>query len=136
MIDTNAQVFTSIGLTGMTLSIDVITADTSKLKDRGFAYAFTASPYLITTFGGSKMMEHFHETNWRWAYGVVCILIPVVAAPVYILLEYNKRLAIKQGVYVKIPSQRSPLQALWHYVVEFDCECPLPTVVASDYIKG
>lgn len=104
----------------MTLSIDVLTADTSKLKDRGFAYAFTASPYLITTFGGSAMMQHFHETNWRWGYGLICILIPVVATPVYLLLEYNKRLAIKQGVLVQLPSQRSPLAAIRHYVIEFD----------------
>jgi hypothetical protein len=52
-------------------------------------------------------------------------LIPVVAFPVYALLEYNKRLAIKQGVYVKLPSQRSPLAAIWHYVIEFDRECTI-----------
>lgn len=44
-----AQVFYSIGFSGMIYSVDVITADSSTLKSRGLAYAFTASPWMVRT---------------------------------------------------------------------------------------
>lgn len=42
-----AQVFYSIGFSGMVYSVDVITADSSSLKSRGLAYAFTSSPWMV-----------------------------------------------------------------------------------------
>lgn len=44
-----AQVFYSIGFSGMIFSVDVITADSSTLKSRGLAYAFTSSPWMVST---------------------------------------------------------------------------------------
>ncbi|KAH7026818.1 hypothetical protein B0J12DRAFT_771506 [Macrophomina phaseolina] len=48
------RVFYSASFTGIMYSVDIITADTSSMRDRGLAFAFTSSPYIITAFGGPK----------------------------------------------------------------------------------
>ncbi|KAF4536420.1 MFS siderophore transporter [Lasiodiplodia theobromae] len=115
-----AQVFYSVGFTGMIFSVDVITADTSSMRDRGLAFAFTSSPYIITAFAGPKAAENFYDSNWRWAYGCWAIVLPVVALPLWWTLWSNKRKATKNGLLVKKPSGRTWLQSTWFYIVEFD----------------
>lgn len=118
-----AYVFYSIGFGGMTYCVDVITADISKLKNRALAYAFTSSPYIITAFAGPKAAEGFYEKiSWRWAFGAFSIIFPVVAAPLFFILKSNLKKAKASGLLVKEPSGRTPLQSLWFYVQEFDCE--------------
>lgn len=105
----------------MTYCIDVVTADASKLKNRGLAYAFTSSPYIITAFAGPKSAEDFYyKVNWRWGFGCFAIIFPVVAAPLYLLLKFNLRKAIKQGLTANEDSGRTFLQNIWHYTVQFD----------------
>lgn len=106
----------------MILSIDILTADTSHLKNRGLAYAYTSSPYIITTFAGPKIAERFHEDNWRWAFGTVAIILPVVAAPMFYMLQKSKRNAIASGKLVVKKVERTWMGALKHYLVEFDSE--------------
>lgn len=115
-----SQVFTTVGFTGMILSIDILTADTSHLRNRGLAYAYTSSPYIITTFAGPKIAEHFHETNWRWAFATVCFMLPVVAIPMFLILQKAKRTAIAQGKLELKERTMDPWTAFKHYVVEFD----------------
>lgn len=107
----------------MTFCIDVITADTSSLRDRGLAYAFTSSPYIITAFAGPSAAQRFNEVNWRWGYGCFAIVLPVVALPYFVLLRYNRSLAKKRGLLVnKEHSGRNWAQSIWYYVVQFDSE--------------
>jgi MFS family permease len=121
-----SQVFYQLGFYGMTFCVDVITADSSKLKNRGLAYAFTSSPYIITAFAGPKAAEDFLAyVNWRWGFGCFAIILPVVAAPLYIMLKVNLRKAQRQGVLVREKSGRSVAQSIWHYAVEFDGESAL-----------
>ncbi|EXJ88098.1 hypothetical protein A1O1_05026 [Capronia coronata CBS 617.96] len=116
-----AQVFYSIGFGGMIYSIDVITADASKLKNRGLAYAFTSSPYMITAFAGSKASEGFYQDiSWRWGFGCFAIILPVVAAPLFIVLKVNLRKAKKRGLLIRERSGRTFWQNVWYWVVEFD----------------
>ncbi|KAL1856296.1 hypothetical protein VTK73DRAFT_8400 [Phialemonium thermophilum] len=116
-----AQVFYSIGFGGMTYSVDVITADASKLRNRGLAYAFTSSPYMITAFAGSKASDDFYyHLSWRWGFGCFAIILPFVAAPLYVLLKYNLRKAEKRGLLARERSGRTLLQNIWHYTREFD----------------
>lgn len=116
-----AQVFYSIGFGGMTYCIDVITADVSKLKNRGLAYAFTSSPYVITAFAGPKAAEDFYEkVNWRWGFGCFAIILPFVAAPLYLLLKANLRKAEKAGIVISEKSGRTIIQSIIFYVIEFD----------------
>lgn len=107
----------------MTYSVDVITADVSKLKNRGLAYAFTSSPYMITAFAGSKASEAFYyHISWRWGFGCFAIILPFVAAPLFVLLKVNLRKAEKQGLVFRERSGRTLLQNIWHYTLEFDGE--------------
>ncbi|CAI7566394.1 unnamed protein product [Penicillium glandicola] len=116
-----AYVFYSIGFGGMTYCVDVITADISKLKNRGLAYAFTSSPYIITAFAGPKAAEGFYEKiSWRWAFGAFSIIFPVVASPLYFILKSNLKKAQSNGLLVRESSGRTLLQNIWFYTKEFD----------------
>jgi MFS family permease len=116
-------VFYYIGFGGMEYAVDVVTADASKLKNRGLAFAFTSSPYIITAFAGPKVADEFYyQVSWRWGYGCWAIIFPIVAAPLYIVLKYNLRKAEKQGHRVKEPSGRNVFQSIKHWVLEFDRE--------------
>ncbi|KAL0257650.1 hypothetical protein SLS55_006813 [Diplodia seriata] len=115
-----AQVFYSVGFTGMIFAVDVITADTSSMRDRGLAFAFTSSPYIITAFAGPKAAENFYDDNWRWAYGCWAIVLPCVAFPLWFVLWSNTRKAKKNGLIVRTPSGRTWFQSIWFYIVEFD----------------
>lgn len=98
-----------------------MTADSTKLKNRGFAYAFTSSPYMITAFAGPKSSEAFlKHVNWRWAFGAFTIVLPFVAAPMYILLKYQLRKAKKNGLLLRKTSDKPLLERFKHGIVEFD----------------
>ncbi|WWC97686.1 hypothetical protein V866_004570 [Kwoniella sp. B9012] len=116
-----AQVFYAVGFAGMIFCVDIITADTSSLKDRGLAYAFTSSPYIITAFAGSKASEGFYESNWRWAYGGFAIILPAVATPLIAIMFWSRQKAKKNGLLQpRKLSGRSYVQSLWYYAVQFD----------------
>ncbi|KAM0559939.1 hypothetical protein ACHAPJ_003890 [Fusarium lateritium] len=117
-----AYVFWQVGWSGLTYSIDVITADSTQLKNRGLAYAFTSSPYMITAFAGPKSAEAFlrNDRQWRWGFGTFSIVLPVVALPLYALLKYNLGKAKKQGLLVREPSGRTFLENIKWGLVEFD----------------
>ncbi|KAK8867277.1 siderophore iron transporter mirB [Apiospora arundinis] len=116
-----AYVFFVLGFCGVTFSVDVITADTTTLKNRGLAYAFIASPYMVTAFAGPRAAEGFyHDISWRWAFGCFAIVLPVVAAPLFFILKFNLRKARVRGNVVKVPSQRNIGETIRHYIVEFD----------------
>ncbi|KAL4803519.1 major facilitator superfamily domain-containing protein [Aspergillus unguis] len=116
-----SQVFYTIGFSGMIFSIDVITADTSSLRDRGLAYAFTSSPYIITAFAGSAASERFYAYNWRWAYGSFAIILPLIAMPMFGLLQYNRYQAKRKGLLPKKEhSGRTLMQSIVFYAIELD----------------
>lgn len=120
------QVFYSIGFGGLIYTIDVITADVSKLKNRALAYAFTSSPYMITAFAGPKVAERFYnEVSWRWGFGAFAIILPFVASPLFIILKLNLRKAEHRGLMIHEKSGRTLVQSIWHYVQEFDGQFPL-----------
>jgi len=121
-----AQVFYTIGFGGMTYCVDVITADSSSLKHRGLAFAFTSSPYIITAFAGPKAAEGFYNNiNWRWGFGTFAIILPFVAAPLFLLLKLNLRKARRNGVLAREASGRSLLQSVVFHIREFDGQCLL-----------
>lgn len=123
----NEQVFYSIGFGGMIYSIDVITADASQLKNRGLAYAFTSSPYMITAFAGPKASDEFNaHISWRWGFGCFAIILPFVAAPLYFNLKLHLRKAAQHGIVRRERSGRTLLQNIWYYVQEFDGMIFLP----------
>ncbi|KAI0163760.1 putative MFS siderophore iron transporter [Pestalotiopsis sp. NC0098] len=115
-----AYVFYNIGFSGMTYCIDVITADASTLQNRALAFAFTSSPYIITAFAGPKAAEdYYYNISWRWGFGTFAIIFPFVAAPLFFILKYNLRKAMKEKI-VTTDTSRPWLQRMWGYVLDFD----------------
>ncbi|KAF2012866.1 putative siderophore-dependent iron transporter [Aaosphaeria arxii CBS 175.79] len=115
-----AIVFYSIGFSGIIYVVAVLAADATSLRNRGIAFAFTSSPYMITAFAGSKAAEAFlHNVSWRWGYGCFAIIVPVVCAPMYITLKLNLRKAKRQGFYEEVKNPLT-LQLVWKKIVEFD----------------
>ncbi|WOO79991.1 Siderophore iron transporter mirB [Vanrija pseudolonga] len=115
-----AQVFYSIGFIGIIFCVDVLTADTSHLRNRGLAFAFTSSPWIITAYAGPAMSQRFYESNWRWGYGAFAIILPVVAVPMFVFLQVQKRRAVRLGAEIKEKSGRTVLQSVIYYIVQFD----------------
>lgn len=123
-----ANVFYTIGFSGMIYSIDVITADSSTLKNRAFAYAFTSSPYMISAFTAPLAAEKLYNAiGWRWGFGIFSIVLPCVAVPLFAILRINLSKAKKQGMVVKERSGRTMLQNVIHYIHEFDGRRGHPT---------
>ncbi|RMJ16966.1 hypothetical protein CDV36_003375 [Fusarium kuroshium] len=116
-----ATVFWQVGWSGLTYSIDVITADSTQLKNRGLAYAFTSSPYMVTAFAAPKAAEKFLENvDWRWGFGCFSIVLPFVGAPMYCLLKWHLHKAKKAGLLVREDSGRTWPEAIVWGVMEFD----------------
>ncbi|KKY14145.1 putative mfs siderophore iron [Phaeomoniella chlamydospora] len=133
-----AYVFYNIGFGGMTYCVDVITADASKLKNRGLAYAFTSSPYIITAFAGAKAADDFYyNISWRWGFGCFAIIFPVVAAPLYFVLKFNLRKAEKEG---KLREEKSAIgvilfsAGLTVFLLPFDIADSAPDGWSTGYI--
>ncbi|KAJ5139984.1 hypothetical protein N7448_003392 [Penicillium atrosanguineum] len=115
------NIFFYMGFGGMEYCVDVITADMSQLKNRGLAYAFTSSPFIITAFAGPKVADEFYyQVSWRWGYGAWAIIFPCFAAPLYFTLKWNLNEAKKQGKIVREESGRTLPQSIWHWFIEFD----------------
>ncbi|KAJ6127738.1 Major facilitator superfamily domain general substrate transporter [Penicillium samsonianum] len=143
-----AYVFYNIGFSGMEYAIDVMTADASKLKNRGLAFAFTSSPYIITAFAGAKVADEFYyQVSWRWGLGCWAIIFPIVAAPLYFMLKTNLRKAEREGHRIQEKSGRTFLQSVWYWTMQFDLPgvflftaglvlFELPFDIASEAPKG
>ncbi|KAJ5426691.1 hypothetical protein N7465_001761 [Penicillium sp. CMV-2018d] len=116
-----ANVFYYTGFYGIEYAVDVMTADVSTLRNRAFAYAFTSSPYIITAFAGPKVAnEFYHQVSWKWGFGCWAIVVPIVSAPLYIMLKYNLYKAEKEGYRIKRPSGRTVIESIRHWTIEFD----------------
>jgi MFS family permease len=99
----------------------VVTSDVSSLRHRAIAFAFTASPYIITAFAGPKAAEGFYEKiSWRWAFGVFAIILPFVAMPLFGVLTHYERKGRKLGLIRSRDSGRTVMQSIWFYAIEFD----------------
>ncbi|KAJ4305875.1 hypothetical protein N0V90_001408 [Kalmusia sp. IMI 367209] len=128
-----AQVFYSIGFAGIIYTVAVLAADVTSLRNRGIAFAFTSSPYMITAFAGSKAAEAFllNVKNWRWGFGSFAIIVPCVTLPLFILLKLQLRKAEKQGVIIEETKKKWTLDRVWKNIVAFDppLTTPVPGVI-------
>lgn len=124
MADSVLQVLATIGSSGAVYAHVMVSTDVSSLKNRGIAFAFVSSPYMITAFAGSKAAESFlvDVGSWRWAFGAFAIVTPAVAVPLYTVLKINLNKAKKAGLMPaeKISSGRTFSQTLVHIFHEFD----------------
>lgn len=117
------QVFYWVGFNGMAYVLDVFMADTSSLKNRAFVFAFSQTPYIVTTFAGPRAAESFLRTSgWPWGYGTFAIITPVITLPILVVLWRNQRKAAREGLLVREKSGRSIAQSISYYFWEFDGE--------------
>ena len=115
------QVFYHVGFNGMGYVLDVVIADTSSMKNRALAFAFSSSPYIATTFAGPAAAQRFHQTiGFRWAFGFFAVLTPIVSIPIFSILFINQTKAKKLGVLAKEHIRRTMVQNISHYSMEFD----------------
>ncbi|KAI0106613.1 putative siderochrome-iron transporter [Hypoxylon sp. NC0597] len=116
-----ALVFYRVGEAGMHFVLSVFVADTSTLRNRALLLALMSAPFLATTFAGPAAAQDFLEgVGWRWAYGVIAILMPVSAAPVLWILLYARKEARKRFPAVVRGSGRTWSQSIAYYAIEFD----------------
>lgn len=116
-----AQILHAVGFSGFTYILDIIVADTSSLQDRTLAFAFAGSPAIVTNFLGPPAAQWFlHYSSWRTAFALFTVLIPLVAFPVFAILQVNTNRAKKLGILKPSKNKRTWREAIWHYSIEFD----------------
>ncbi|KAF7593552.1 hypothetical protein BBP40_011280 [Aspergillus hancockii] len=110
-----------VGYNAIYLILDVFIADTSGLRNRAFAFAFSSTPFICTSFTGPLAAQSFLSmTTWRWAYGAFAIIFPFVLLPLALVFKFYERKAKKMGLYQKTHSDRTWIQSIKHYIHEFD----------------
>jgi MFS family permease len=76
---------------------------------------------MITAFAGPKAAEEFLlKVNWQWGFGAFTIIVPVICAPLFIILKKNQWKAEKDNI---IPKKRStdPIgKQIWDGILDFD----------------
>ncbi|KAI1394401.1 putative siderochrome-iron transporter [Hypoxylon trugodes] len=116
-----ALVFYTVGENGMNFVLDVLVADTSKLRNRALLLALMSAPFLATAFAGPAAAENFLTgVGWRWAYGTLAIIIPISSVPILWILLYTRKEARKQFPAAVRDSGRTWSQNVAHYAIEFD----------------
>ena len=120
------SVFTSVGATGIVLLNTIMSADITPLKYRGLALSMLATPYIVNAWITGYIVEDILESNWRWGYGMFCIIMPVVIGPALIAMSWLEHKAKKtqaaQGQVTESPKQSTSgiLHLLWKSSLECD----------------
>lgn len=113
--------FYSIGFSGIIYTVAVLAADVTSIKNRGLAFAFTSSPYMITAFAGPSAAQDFLEkVNWQWGFGSFAIIVPFICAPLFIILKVNQWKAEKNNIISKKRSTDPIAKQIWDGILDFD----------------
>ncbi|KAK2788989.1 MFS siderochrome iron transporter 1 [Emmonsiellopsis sp. PD_33] len=116
-----AQVFYWVGYNGLTYTIGIFIADTSALKNRALMFAFVSSPYIATVWVGGPLATAFlNGPGFRWGYGAFAIITPAVTLPLWALFAYNYNKAKKAGLVSQEKSNRTFMESVKYYFIEFD----------------
>ncbi|KAJ5261337.1 Major facilitator superfamily domain general substrate transporter [Penicillium angulare] len=110
-----------VGYDAIYLILNVFIADTSGLRNRAFAFAFSSTPFICTAFTGPRAAQSFlNMTTWRWAYYAFAIIFPFVLLPLAAAFKFYERKAGKLGLYQKENASRTWIQSITQYIHEFD----------------
>ncbi|RFU79862.1 siderophore iron transporter [Trichoderma arundinaceum] len=116
-----AQVFYWVGYNGLDYSLSVFLADTTSLRNRGLIFAYSSSPYIITTWLAGPISNSFlNGAGFRWGFGTFAIVTPIVTLPLFFLFMYYNRKAKQLGVIPPRESKGDFTDSLLHYCREFD----------------
>ena len=129
------QVFSSVGAAGAVYAYVIVAVDTTSLRNRGIAFAFTSSPYMITAFAGPRAAQAFELNvgSCRWAFGTFAIITPFMAIPLFTMLKVNLNKAKKAGLMPDEPISkgRTFMETLKHIAVEFDSKSSISSVSST-----
>ncbi|KAI0594285.1 major facilitator superfamily transporter [Biscogniauxia sp. FL1348] len=110
-----------VGHIGMQYIIDIILADTTTLKNRLILFGIKATPTIAVTFAGPRIADLFYtNVNFRWAFGAFSIILVFFSIPVAVIFIISKRKAVKAGVFPKRVSNRTTLESVKYYLIQFD----------------
>ena len=105
----------------MSYTLGVFIADTSSLKNRGFMFGYVNSPYIFTVWIAGPLSEAFLTgIGWRWFYGIFTIITFLAALPLLWLFLWNYRKAVNTGIITPTKSNRTLLESIKFYAIEFD----------------
>lgn len=97
------NVLQSIGGATVSLMNAILCADLLPLKWRGMGLGLLSTPYLATVWYTSSIAEALGtDKNWRWGYGMYCIIMPVIMGPAIWVILSLERKARKQGYIEEI----------------------------------
>ncbi|KAF2273654.1 MFS general substrate transporter [Westerdykella ornata] len=116
-----AQIFYWVGYNGLSYTLGIFVADTSSLKNRGFMYAYISSPYIATVWIAGPLATAFlNGPGWRWCFGAFAIITVAITLPLYFLFQLNYKKAVKRGIIVPTKSNRTFMESVKYYAIEFD----------------
>lgn len=115
------------GSSGVDFLNSVIVADMTSLKWRALGTSILATPYIINTWYVGKIVQDLGPSDWRWGYGMFCIIMPVVLSPATIIMFlYEGRAHEYLGQQEKtdyseeIGFKKNWKKLLWRVVIEVD----------------
>ncbi|KAH7010234.1 putative transporter [Ilyonectria destructans] len=116
-----AHILYWVGHIGMMYVVDVMLPDFTSLRNRMIMFGLNGTPLICSTFAGPKITELFYSNlNFRWAFGAFAIMITGVCLPVALVMILMQRKALKTGGLPEKVSDRTTLQSIQHYFIEFD----------------
>lgn len=124
-----------IGYDCIYLILEIFIVDTTGLRNRAWAFAFSTTPFICTAFTAPLAVTSFLETSgWRWSFGVFAIVQPFVFLPLAFTFKYFERKAAKLCIYKKESSGRNIGQSILHYFHEFDRKLRCSEIVLLDLL--
>lgn len=116
-----AHVLYWAGHIGVLYVVDVMCADMTSLKNRMLIFTINGTPRIAATFAAPKIADLFlKHSTWRWAFGAFAILLVAASIPAMSVMTFMYYKAKKAGIIKKKKSDRTILQSLWFYFIEFD----------------
>ncbi|KAI7864362.1 major facilitator superfamily domain-containing protein [Spinellus fusiger] len=79
------KIIYALGYSGISILGHILIGDMTNVVNRGIYQSLYSLPYLINLFIASTVADEFLKRGqWRWAYGLNCILLVVTGAPLII----------------------------------------------------
>ncbi|GAA6011435.1 hypothetical protein JCM11491_002784 [Sporobolomyces phaffii] len=104
------SVFSQIGSSGFDLLNTILMADLVPLKYRCLGMGLLSSPYIITVWYTSEIVEALStDDKWRWGYGMYAIIFPVFWLPACYCMFWLERRALKEGL-INVDAARAGIE--------------------------
>lgn len=91
------QVVYTMGTSGMNFVQTLLIADITSLQWRGFVQGAVSLFYIPFALAAPQITGAISLANWRWGFGMFCIIMPVCIVPILFVLFWADRKARKSG---------------------------------------